>query len=227
MDPTHPSAPSVKRIGMKPARGGPAHRADVPATPNQRAGLGPTLPASVLERMRRRDPDALAAFFDAYFDRVYSLAFRLVGEHAAAEDLTQEVFIKLYRAADRIDPTRDPVPWIVTITYNACRDAWRSPAHRMARRSTSLEDPDGPGDALRPDRDDPERRLIARQRERLVQHAVMRLPQAMRAVVILHDYDGLTHDEIAEITGVSHAAIRKRYSRALAALGGLLRGRIE
>ncbi len=226
MDPTHPSVPAVDKLDAA-ARGGPAGQADPASSRGRRAGERPALAATVLEGVRRRDPDALGAFFDAYFDHVYGLAYRLVGERAEAEDIAQEVFLKVHRAANRIDPSRDPVPWLVTITYNACRDTWRSPAHRLARRSSSIDDADGPGGSLLPDRDDPERRMIARERDRRVQDAVMRLPEALRAVVILHDYEGLAHDRIAKIAGASHAAIRKRYSRALSALGRVLREEIE
>jgi RNA polymerase sigma-70 factor (ECF subfamily) len=55
-----------------------------------------------------------------------------------------------------------------------------------------------------------------------VQKAIDRLPEQQREVVMLHDYQGLTHDQIAQIIGASHAAVRKRYSRALSALGETL-----
>ena len=71
-----------------------------------------------------------------------------------------------------------------------------------------------------PDPKDPERfgRYEAR-----VQEAILRLSEEQRAVVLMHDYQGLAHDEIAAVLGVSHAAARKRYSRALAELAGYLR----
>jgi RNA polymerase sigma-70 factor (ECF subfamily) len=177
--------------------------------------------------VRVRDRGALTAFFDAYFDQIYTVAFRHIGHHGAAEDVAQEVFLKVYRSAHRIDPNRDPVPWLMTITYNACRDAWRSSSRRVAHRSSSVHDSDRSENTLLHDNEDPESRLIAKERERIVQDALMRLPVAMRSTVILHDYAGLSHDQIAILTGVSHPAIRKRYSRALAMLGGILREVLE
>ena len=88
-----------------------------------------------LEGVRRRDPAALEAFFEAYFDRVFSIVARLLGNRAAAEDATQEVFLKIHRAAHTIDPARDPGPWVATIATNVCRDVWRSSPYRMGRRS--------------------------------------------------------------------------------------------
>jgi RNA polymerase sigma-70 factor (ECF subfamily) len=194
----------------------------VPAT-----GTGPApacpLSRTVLERLRERDPEALAEFFELYFDRVYGLAYRLLGERAAAEDLTQEVFLKVHRAAHQLDPSRDPGPWVTAIAYNACRDVWRSGAYRMSRRSGSIEGDPGVAARLTPGSNDPERDLLARERRELVRQAIQRLPEQLREAVVLYDYQGLSHQEIADMTGVNHAAARKRYSRALSALGKMLK----
>jgi len=178
--------------------------------------------AAELERVRLRDPEALASFFERYFDRVYGLVYRLLGDRAQAEDMAQEVFLKVHRAADRIDPMRDPLPWLMTIAHNACRDLWRSNAWKLTRRSASLDGDSPLAETLSRGTNDPERDLIASEREHLVQEALQRLPEPLRVAIVMHDYQGLGHDEIAAITGVNHAAVRKRYSRALAALGRLL-----
>jgi RNA polymerase sigma-70 factor (ECF subfamily) len=175
--------------------------------------------------VRARDPEALGAFFERYFDRVYGLVHHLLGDRSAAEDVTQEVFLKVHRAASQLDPSRDPAPWLSTIAYNACRDVWRSGAHRMGRRSASIEQNAAVAARLAHG-SDPEREAIGAERERLVREAIARLPEAMRTVVLLHDYDGLDHQEIADVLKVNHAAARKRYSRALAELGKHLRGKL-
>jgi RNA polymerase sigma-70 factor (ECF subfamily) len=177
--------------------------------------------------VRARDPEALGAFYERYFDRVYGLAYRLLGDRAAAEDAAQDVFLKMHRAADRIDPDRDPEPWLLTITTNVCRDLWRSGAHRMSRRSTSIdEDPVTGGMALPSPGKSPEGELLASERERLTQEAITRLPENLREAVILREYQGLGYDEIARMLGINEAAARKRYSRALAELGRHLKGLI-
>ena len=164
----------------------------------------------------------MAAFFEVYFDRVYGLVHRLLGERALAEDVTQEVFYKVHRAAHQLDPDRDPVPWLMVIAHNACRDLWRSSAYKLTRRSASIEDTPGLDRAL-PARSNPERDALASERERLVQAAIMKLPESLRAPVVMHDYQGLSHEEIGAALGIRYAAARKRYSRALAALGSLLK----
>jgi RNA polymerase sigma-70 factor (ECF subfamily) len=178
----------------------------------------------VLERVRARDPGALGVVFDRYFDRVYGLAFRLLGNHHAAEDATQEVFLKLHRAAHRIDPARDPGPWITRITLNACRDAWRSRAGRMDRRSVSLDADPAMADTLASPSAGPEQHFEDSRTARTVQSALCQLPEPLRVAVVLRDYEGLTHEEIAAVTGSTHVAVRKRYSRALRSLARLLQG---
>jgi RNA polymerase sigma-70 factor (ECF subfamily) len=216
-DTAPPAGPAASAPGAEVAA-----EPGLPSRPATRGG-DPPLGASQLERVRARDPEALAAFFERYVDRVYGLVYRLLGDRTLAEDMTQEVFLKVHRAADRIDPSRDPAPWLMTIAHNACRDLWRSNAWKLSRRAASLDGDSPLAETLSRGTNDPERDLLAGERERLVQEALLRLPEPLRVAIVLHDYQGMGHDEIAAVTGIHHAAARKRYSRALAALGRLLR----
>lgn len=209
----------------------PTHEADagVPAdgAPTTKSrGSGPELPPPDREELLRvanRDEAALGRFFDHYFAHVFGLVRRLLRDETLAEDATQEVFLKVHRAIERLDPDRDPAPWLTTIAYNVCRDRWRSSADRMDRQSSSIEDQPGLSNRLGDRGPTPEEHSLALERQRLVQEAIARLPEPQREVVVLHDYEGMTHDEIASMVGASHAAIRKRYSRALSALADLLK----
>ncbi len=169
-------------------------------------------------RLSERDPAALANFFDAHSDWIYALVFRLIGTRDSAEDVSQEVFYRVHRAAHQIDLDQDVEPWLTSVVYNACRDYWRSRTHKMSRRTISLDDAASDTAALTSRRDDPEAAVVRREESRLVQRAISRLPGDLRAAVVLYDYHGLGHDEVATLTGVSHAAARKRYSRALSEL---------
>jgi len=197
------------------AAGGPG--AD-PALPGR-----PPLPREVLECVRARDPEALAAFFERYFDQVYGLVHHLLGHRAAAEDVTQDVFLKVHRAAAQLDAGRDPAPWLAAIATNACRDVWRSGAYRMGRRSASIEQDTAVTMRLASRGGDPEHATLSAERERLVREAIARLPEPLRVAVLMYDFRGMSHQEIAEAMGLNHAAARKRYSRALAALAKLLK----
>jgi len=189
-------------------------------------GSWPEFPRDDFERVRAGDTDALGMFFDHYFPRVFVTVYRLVGERALAEDITQNVFMKLQRTLARVDGSRDLAPWLFTVCVNACRDHWRSSWWRMARNSVPLSDPTV-FESLRAESGDPEELALACERDERVQAALMRLPAPLRLAVVLHDCDGLGHEEIARITGVSHAAARKRHSRALRMLAELLREKVD
>jgi len=178
-----------------------------------------------LEGVRRRDPRALGAFFEAYFDRVFSLLNRLLGDSHAAQDAAQEVFLKIHRGAHQLDVSRDPGPWVMAIATNVCRDLWRSGSYRMSSTAASLDGTPGLAEALPSDTRGPEGDALAAERARLVQEALAALREPLREVVVLREYEGLGYDEIASITGLNEAAVRKRYSRALAEMGKALERR--
>ncbi len=172
--------------------------------------------------MRRRAPEALEGFFDRYFDRIYAFVFRFLGERTAAEDATQEVFLKVLRAVERLDPSRDPWPWLRTISHNVCRDFWRSGAHRMAIRSTSLDENSSLVSTLESPVDLPDDELLGRERDARIQRAIARLTPPLRETLILREYEELSYEAISRMTGASEAALRKRHSRALSDLAAWL-----
>lgn len=173
----------------------------------------------VLKGVRQRDEEALGRFFDASFPYVYSIAMRLTGNRETAQDVTQEVFLKVYRAADRLETDRDPKPWLTTITYNVCRDLGRRRAARPEVATDALKI--GERQAAP---DTPEDELLRREREQMVERALLELDEQSRAAVILYDFCGLSHEAIAKVMGATHAGIRKRYSRALKRLAEIIRG---
>jgi RNA polymerase sigma-70 factor (ECF subfamily) len=189
------------------------------------AGDAEAFPRKVLVGVKNGDGQALAAFFELTFDRIYSLATRLLGDRTAAEDATQEVFLKVHRAAHSLDPDRSPLPWLTVVTCNVCRDMQRS-HKRRSTRTVSIDDDSHVAMVVDTGRD-PEAEALAGERSRLVQAALMRLPEELRTVVVLRDYQGMRHEEIAEAVGASHAAVRKRYSRALARLAEELKGVLD
>ncbi|MCB9913855.1 MAG: RNA polymerase sigma factor [Planctomycetes bacterium] len=173
------------------------------------AGLRALLPG--------RDPAALRAFYDAWFERVYGYVRRMVRDDHLAEDLTQEVFLRLHQALPGYDPARPLGPWVFTIAANKVRDHWRSRARRVAEREVPVESEErGPladEGAPRPDA-----ALVSDETSRAVALAVEALPESMRSALVLRYYEGLSFAEIGAVLGRSEVAVRKRYSRALEAL---------
>src|SRR4030095_9489290 len=106
-----------------------------PGTAGARAAERPAPDRAWLERVRAGEPEALGPVYAPSLHLVVRLALRRLGERTLAEDAASEVFLKVHRAADRLDPARDPAPWLATITTNVCRDVWRSGQYRMSRRA--------------------------------------------------------------------------------------------
>ncbi len=173
--------------------------------------------------VRGGDPEALGALFEHAFDRLYGLAYRMLGEKAAAEDVMQDVFLRLHRSSESLDVDRDPMPWLRSITANLCRDHWRSFANKVTTHSEDVNDTAGPGGRLSVRDRNPEEQTLETERNAKVQNAIDSLPDQLREIVVLREYEGLDHGVIAEIVGASPAAVRKRYSRALEQLGKLLK----
>lgn len=197
------------------------YEADAGATPAGRVVSDRTA-ALDLEGVRRRDPQALGDFFEAHFERVYSHLKRLLGDMTAAQDAAQEVFLKIHRGAHQLDPSRDPGPWVLAIATNVCRDLWRSGSYRMSSRAASIEATPGLAESLPSPARGPEGDALAAERSRLVMGALGQIREPLREVVVLREFEGLGYDEIASITGLNEAAVRKRYSRALAEMGKIL-----
>ena len=179
------------------------------------------LAPAILARLPERDPQALEAFFDLYFDRVYGYIRRLVRDEHVAEDLTQEIFLHIHRALASYDPSRDLRPWVFTIATNKVRDFWRSRRHRDSQTEQSVER-EGAADHLRSEEDRPGADLTRAELDAQVRGAVDELPEGMRLTVLLRTYEGMSFEAIGRVLDRSEVAVRKRYSRALETLRGRL-----
>src|SRR3954447_7796512 len=85
----------------------------------------------ILEAFRRREPDAVEAFYDEYGRLVYAVAYRMLSRHELAEDAVQQTFVRAWEAADRLDPARDPTAWIATIAKRVAIDIYRRESRRQ------------------------------------------------------------------------------------------------
>lgn len=176
-----------------------------------------------LRALVAREREALGRFYELYFDRIYGYVRRLVAEDHLAEDVTQDVFVHIQRSISTFDPARELSPWVFTIAANKVRDHWRSRRHQDALREASLDGDDGApvrepvdgalGPAFQLENEELRRRLDA---------AIEELPAGMRETLVLRWFEELPFDEIGTMIGRNETAVRKRYSRALAELRGIL-----
>jgi len=173
------------------------------------------LDKDLLIRVRRRDPAAMNAFFTAFIDRVYGYVLGLTRNPVLADDILQDAFVRLHRAADRLDPGRDPAPWVFTVVTNTLRDHWRTFEHRHRGR---MVDVDALWDQPSPD-PGPAAHLEQEESDRAIHRALGRLAPADRELILLREYEGMDYGALGELLGATPEAVRQRYSRAVRRLG--------
>lgn len=163
--------------------------------------------ASVLERARAGDVDALEVLVRTYHDRVYRFGLRACRNAFDADDAVQEAFIKL---AHRPDVVRDPgaLSWLMTVVRNACARMLR-PFSR-GRHATAITDAgELPAEGL-----NPEAAIERWQLVHAVHEAIAGLEPLYREVIILRDLEGLTGEQVSEMLDVPQATMKTRLHRA-------------
>ena len=151
------------------------------------------------------------SFFEEHYDRIYRYVLGMVHDPTEAEDLTQETFLRAYRQRDSLREAGALVAWLYRIATHVSLDRWRQRARRTPRESDSdvdeidLPDPDAPS---------LQQSLEQSEMSECVQQYLANLPDAYRAVILLHDLHGLTGSEIAETLDLPLATVKIRLHRA-------------
>ena len=151
---------------------------------------------------------ALASLFERHRNNVYGFCFRLLGERSAAEDAVQDVFLRIYDRRHNYRVGAKFTPWMYTIAKNLCADRLKS----ASRREVPMSQIEADCDDWKDERveDEAARSELAG----AVRDAVNALPEDMRMVVILREYQELDYREIATVMSCSEEAVRVRMHRA-------------
>lgn len=168
--------------------------------------------ADAVERSRGGDREAFDSLVLRHQRNVYRLCYRYVNDHADANDLTQEVFLRAWRAVGRFRGQSRFSTWLYRIAVNACLN------FRAARKTPTLE----LSDQLPDPRAAASERLVREERARRVREAVARLPEKQRATLILKVYNDLTHREVARVLGSSVGTVKANLFHALGNLRKLV-----
>lgn len=177
----------------------------------------------LLARLRRKDPDAFELLVRQHQDRVYDFCVRMLGDREEAVEVVQDIFLSVHQHVGTFRMDSRLSTWILRIAKNHCINRLKYLRRRGRGRSDAMEDVsegalnDSAGAPTRPD----EAVESARERAR-VQRAIQKLDEDQRALVVLRDIEGLSYDEIVEITELAEGTVKSRLHRAREKLADIL-----
>ena len=188
----------------------------------QRHRAGDDVP-DLVRRAQRGEVAAFNTLVIRHQNAAYSLAFRFLRSREAAEDVTQEAFVRAWRAIESFRGERFR-SWLLRIVANAARDELRRRKRRPQRSLDEARDDHDMAsiDPVEPDLG-PQARAEQAELRKVLEGALAELPEDWRMVVLLSDVHGLSYEEIADATGVPVGTFNSRLSRARSRLRDLLR----
>ena len=197
---------------LKPPRTDPDH-------PNHADTKDPPELTALIKQAAAGDEDAFSALLDRYEKTVYNLAFQYTRHREDAADITQDVFIKLWRTLGSFRGDCSFSGWVIRITRNTALDYLRRQNNHAALSLTmDEEDADGRGREmeLADDRPEHDPALQAEQNERsaALQTAIASLRDDHREILVLRDMQGFSYTEIAEMLGLEMGTVKSRLARA-------------
>jgi len=157
--------------------------------------------------------------FTRYEKGIFNLIYRMVGDYEDATDLTSQTFLHALRAYDRFRGEAQAYTWLYRIAVNLCKNHFRKRDREARIEMVSLDAPIvADGEEMERDIEDlthsPEVSLESREMQALIQQAIMGLSQDLRVVILLRDVQGLSYQEVAEVTNCTVEAVKSRIFRA-------------
>jgi len=184
----------------------------------------PTQPPSdidaLIERCLEGDQEAWVRIVRQHWRKVFNVAYKFVGKQDEAEDLTQDIFLKIFKALATFDRRANFQTWIISISRNLCIDHYRSV---RKERQTIARDVDSRD--LQPASSDRSPHAVAEHQDlrAMLRQALETLPSTLRTAVVLRDLQELSYQEIAERLGLPEGTVKSRINRGRIELAHQLR----
>ena len=169
----------------------------------------------IIARCLQGDQAAWDAIVRLYRRKVFNIAYTFVGRHDEAEDLTQDIFLKLFKSLETFDRRANFQTWLISVSRNLCIDHYRS-----VRKERQTINRDLDASELTPvsPTASPHTQLELQDRVLLLRGALEKLPPTLRSAVMLRDIQELTYQEIADRLGVPEGTVKSRINRGRAEL---------
>ena len=170
---------------------------------------------ALIQRCLAGDQQAWEQIVRMHWRKVFNVAYKFVGKHDAAEDLTQDIFLKIFKSLDTFDRRANFQTWLVSVSRNLCIDHYRSV--RKERETIDREIDASELSPASPDRG-PFAALEQRDRVVLLRQALSALPETLRNAVVLRDLQELSYQEIADRLKLPEGTVKSRINRGRAEL---------
>jgi len=164
----------------------------------------------IIQRCLNGDQAAWSEIVRLYWRRVFNIAYKFVGRHDQAEDLTQDVFLKLFKSLDTFDRRANFQTWLISVSRNLCIDHYRSVRKERETINRDIDPADlSPAAPTR----SPQADLELRDRVHLLRVALDTLAPTLRTAVMLRDIQELTYQEIADRLSLPEGTVKSRINR--------------
>jgi RNA polymerase sigma-70 factor (ECF subfamily) len=174
--------------------------------------------AQAMLKVAAGDRRAFGQLFDRYHASVARFALRFVGDRARAEELTQDIFVKLYRNAKAYKPSAQFKTFLFRVATNHCLNEVRRGEYRVSHTSTAPTEEDDGVDVAGPQAERPDEAVAGRELERAVGEALAGMSERERAAFTMCRFEGMAYRDIAEALEASEAAVKSLIHRATLAV---------
>jgi len=164
----------------------------------------------LIERCLKGDQQAWEQIVRLHRRKVFNVAYKFVGKHDEAEDLTQDIFLKIFRSLDTFDRRANFQTWLISVSRNLCIDHYRS----VRKERETIDRAVDPGDLAPVSTEiSPYAALEHRDRVTLLKEALSTLPETLRTAVMLRDIRELSYQEIADSLQLPEGTVKSRINR--------------
>jgi RNA polymerase sigma factor (sigma-70 family) len=188
--------------------------------PPDQPGASADAVETLIQRCLKGDQHAWDLIVRQYWRKVFNVAYKFVGKHDEAEDLTQEIFLKIFKSLNTFDRRANFQTWLISVSRNLCIDHYRS-----VRKERETIDRDVDANALTPATTEPGPVAALEQRDRvmLLRQALAALPDSLRTAVLLRDIQELSYQEIADRLRLPEGTVKSRINRGRTELARQIR----
>jgi RNA polymerase sigma-70 factor (ECF subfamily) len=173
------------------------------------ASSGDTL-ERLIQQCLGGDQTAWELIVRQHWRKVFNVAYKFVGKHDEAEDLTQDIFLKIFKSLSTFDRRANFQTWLISVSRNLCIDHYRS-----VRKERETIDRDVDANELTPASTEPGPIAALEHRDRvaLLRHALAELPKTLRTAVLMRDIQEMSYQEIADKLGLPEGTVKSRINR--------------